>query len=180
MGMISAQELTFGTGIYEGYPAIIHLHTSSSHSEYVVVIRDVASQKELLGTRCWPVVEEPQEHIDTNPATVPADIRHGVYTPIVIQEDGKMDIKRLKESIADRFGRLSQVKAVYIFPHEDYVEVNTVLQTKDRRTRDKLFSQQLRIHESFPNLPIDFRVILSPHKMSKKDLPRDTIICFYR
>jgi len=178
MEMISAQELTFGTGIYEGYPAIIHLHTSSSHSEYVVVIRDVASQKELLGTRCWPVVEEPQELIDTNPATVPADIRHGVYAPIVTQEDEKMDIKRLKESIADQFGRLSQIKAVYLFPHKDYVEVHTILRTRDRRTRDKLFSQQLQIHDAFPNLLIDFRVIFSSQGISARDLPSDAIVCF--
>lgn len=178
MGMISAQEPIFSTGIDEVYPEVIHLHTSSSHSEYVVVIRDVAPLKELLRTRSWSTVEEPQELIDTNPATIPTDIKYDAYRSTVTQEDEKMDIKRLKKSIADQFGGIRQVKAVYISPHKDYVEVNTVLQTRDRQTRDKLFSHQLQIHDAFPTLLIDFRVTFSSQGISARDLPPDAIVCF--
>jgi|GEM_PF-5880072 len=176
--MISIEEPLLGTGISDSYPAIKHFDTSSSHSYFVVINRDSVSPRELPGTPSW-LVEEAKRLIDTNLATIVADYRDDATVPTV-EEDDKMDIGRLKESIADQFGKLNQIEAVYLFPHKDYVEVHTVLRTRNRRIRDRLFSYELRIHDAFPNLLIDFRVIFSSHDISTRDLPSDTIVCFSR
>jgi len=103
-----------------------------------------------------------------------ADINIGHYVSPLRDRTEKMDIDKVKEFITKRFKQLSGITAVYLCQYDDHIEINTVLNTKHRATRSKLFKNQLKIHEAFPNLMFDFRVLFSNKAISKKDLDFNT------
>lgn len=104
------------------------------------------------------------------------------YRPWKIEtsKEVALDLNRFKEQVASVLGELREVRAVYIFPHDDYYEVYTVLGTRDRRVRDRLFERELVIHDAFPEALLDFKVSMSAKLPTTKDLPKNAIRCLSR
>lgn len=104
------------------------------------------------------------------------------YGPLKIEtsEEVALDLNRFKEQVASVLGELREVRAVYIFPHDDCYEVYTVLGTRDHRIRNRLFAKELAIHDLFPEALLDFKVSMSPTLPTSKDLPKNAIKCLSR
>lgn len=104
------------------------------------------------------------------------------YVPLKpeISDEVALDLNRFKEQVASVLGELREVRAVYIFPHDDCYEVYTVLGTRDRRIRNRLFAKELAIHDLFPEALLDFKVSMSPTLPTSKDLPKNAIKCLSR
>ena len=91
------------------------------------------------------------------------------------RKPGLAELESLQTFIHNDFKGIGNIRAVYLFPHRDYIEVNTLLKSRDRRARKKLFTHQLRVHEAFPEMPLDFKVIFSKATIPPQDLPKDAV-----
>ena len=95
-------------------------------------------------------------------------------------EKTNMDVNSVKNSIIQNFSEMNQIKAVYFLLQEDYIEIYTVLNTRNRRIRNSLFSHQLRIHDQFPDILLDFNVVFSVSDDEINDIPSDATVCIFR
>ncbi len=104
------------------------------------------------------------------------------YGPLKIEtsKEVALDLSRFKKQVASVLGELREVKAVFIIPYDDHLMVETFLNTRDRRVRSLLFDKELSLHDSFPDIVIDFRVSLTPILPTAQDLPDDAVCCFER
>lgn len=109
-----------------------------------------------------------------------ADILDYVPLKPEISDEVDLDLSHFKEQVATIFGELSQVRAVFIIPYDDHFKVETFLSTRDRQVRSLLFDKELSLHDSFPDIVIDFRVSLTPNLPTARDLPDEAVCCFER
>jgi len=103
------------------------------------------------------------------------DKQYEYYKLLSCARDSQMDILLLKEFISRSFIGIRKIQAVYLLPHSDYIEIITVLTTRDRRTRNSLFNRELKTLDKFSGLSLDFKVIFSNKAISDDELPRDSI-----
>jgi hypothetical protein len=87
-------------------------------------------------------------------------------------------IDDIRNFIIETFKKLKNVDAVYIHPHDDYIEVNTILNSYDRRLRNLVFKNQLKTHDKFPDEIFDFKIKFSDEMSNLENLPENIIICF--
>lgn len=92
------------------------------------------------------------------------------------EEDQPMD--ELKEYLAAKFKKIDAVAASVLLPRADHFLVQTYLSSRNRKTRDRVFSVELEAYDTFPALSIDFQVLFSPHPKSDAEIPKDGFLFF--
>lgn len=154
-------------------------------------IETSGSRGGLIGSIHWIL---PSQDIDTTSWAPVGTTEYSPLIPMDIEADKlrysfladefngeiAVDLDNFRRTVATLLGKLREVKAVYIFPHDDCYEVYTVLGTRDRRVRNRLFEKELAIHDLFPEALLDFKVSMSPTLPTSKDLPKNAIKCFSR
>jgi hypothetical protein len=90
-----------------------------------------------------------------------------------------MNIDKLRNYINKVFSEIDQIQMVFFHCDENNIQVNTVILTDDRTIRRKIYEYEKQIHAAFPELAIEFNII-----MGKMELPHEyaseVTVCFSR
>jgi len=97
---------------------------------------------------------------------------------LIIEDAFDLNLEILRSYIAKSFSKLDVVDAVYIYPFPDSIEVETYIKSRDREERNKVFKNQLQLHDKFPDISFNFRVFFTSVDCTFEDVPRGAIICY--